>query len=231
MSLPKLNTPTYELMLPSTGKKIKYRPFLVKEHKILLTMIEADDSEVSRIVNELVDACTFNKLNVSDLPYFDIEYIFLQLRAKSIGEAVDVVVNCECGNKIDASFNIDNVKIEKSTNHSNKIMLNDAYGVEMKYPKFEDVVSIYGSNDATGVMSLITDSVKGVFDNKTYWDAKDQSKEELEEFMNSLTKDQFDKVENFFVTAPKVVQVIETDCPKCSRHNVSRLEGLSNFFV
>ena len=231
MSLPKLNTPTYELTQPSTGKKIKYRPFLVKEHKVLLTMAEADDGEISRIVNELVDACTFNKLEASQLPYFDIEYIFLQLRAKSIGESVDVVVNCECGNKIDASFNIDNVKVEKTDKHSSKIMLNDTYGLEMKYPKFDDVVSIYGSNDAAGVMSLITESVKGVFDNKNYWDAKDQPKEELEEFMNSLTKEQFDKVENFFVTAPKVVQVIETDCPKCGRHNVSRLEGLSNFFV
>ena len=106
MTLPKLNTPTFELILPSTGKRVKYRPFLVKEHKVLLTMAESDDKEVARIVSELVDVCTFNALDVKKLPHFDIEYIFLQLRGKSISESVEVIINCECGNKIDTSFNI-----------------------------------------------------------------------------------------------------------------------------
>ena len=107
MALPKLDTPTYELILPSTGTKVKFRPFLVKEHKILLTMSEADNSEVARIIRELVDVCTFNSLKISELPHFDIEYIFMHLRAKSISETVEVVVNCECGEKIDTSFNIE----------------------------------------------------------------------------------------------------------------------------
>jgi len=231
MSLPKLNTPTFELILPSTGKKVKYRPFLVKEHKVLLTMAEADNAEVSRIVNELVDVCTFNKLNVKALPHFDIEYIFLQLRAKSISESVEVIVNCECGNKIDAMFNIDDVKIEKDPKHTDKIMLTSDYGIEMNYPVFDDVVGVFASNDTSKVVELIINSVKGVFDKVNYWDAKEQTREEIEEFIYSLTKEQFDKIENFFVTAPKVVQTIETDCAKCGRHNVSRLEGLSNFFV
>jgi DNA-directed RNA polymerase subunit M/transcription elongation factor TFIIS len=231
MSLPKLNTPTFELTLPSTGKKIKYRPFLVKEHKILLTMAEADDAEIARVVSELVDVCTFNKLNVKSLPHFDIEYIFLQLRAKSISESVEVIVNCECGNKIDTTFNIDNLKVEKNPKHTNKIMLTKEYGIEMNYPVFEEVVNVFASNDTSKVIDLIVRSIKGVFDNENYWDAKEQTKEEIEEFIFSLTKDQFDLIENFFVTAPKIVQEIETDCPKCGRHNVSRLEGLSNFFV
>lgn len=231
MSLPKLNTPTYELTLPSSGKKVKYRPFLVKEHKILLTLADADDSEVSRIVTELVDVCTFNKLDVKTLPHFDIEYIFLQLRAKSIGEAVDVVINCECGNKIDASFNIEDIKVEKNPKHTNKIMLNKEYGVEMKYPIFKDVVDVYASNDTSKVIELITGCIKGVYDSENYWSAEEQTKEEIEDFVFSLTKDQFDLIETFFVTAPKVVQVIETDCPQCGKHNISRLEGLSNFFV
>jgi len=231
MSLPKLNTPTFELILPSTGKKIKYRPFLVKEHKVLLTMAEADNTEVARIVAELVDVCTFNKLNVQALPHFDIEYIFLQLRAKSISETVDVIVNCECGNKIDANFTIDNLKVVRDSTHSNKIMLTDMYGVEMNYPVFEDVVGVFASNNTSKVVELIINCIKGVFDNENYWDAKEQTKEELEEFVYSLTKEQFDKIENFFVTAPKIVQEIESDCPKCKRHNISKLEGLSNFFV
>ena len=125
MALPKLETPTYELILPSTGDKLKFRPFLVKEHKILLTMSEADDNEVARIIRELVDVCTFKTLKIKDLPHFDIEYIFMHLRAKSISETVEVVVNCECGEKIDTSFNIEDLKVVKPEGHSNKIMINN----------------------------------------------------------------------------------------------------------
>lgn len=231
MSLPKLNTPTFELTLPSNGLKVKYRPFLVKEHKVLLAMSEADNAEVARIVSELVDVCTFNKLDVKTLPHFDIEYIFLQLRAKSISETVEVIVNCECGNKIETTFNIDNLQVEKETGHSNKIMLNSEYGIEMNYPLFNEVVEVFATSDTSKIIDLIIKSVKGVYDSDNYWPAKEQTKEELEDFVMSLTKEQFDKIETFFVTAPKIVQIIETDCDKCGKHNVSRLEGLSNFFV
>lgn len=231
MSLPKLNTPTFELTLPSSGQKIKYRPFLVKEHKVLLAMAEADNAEVARIVNELVDVCTFNTLDVKTLPHFDIEYIFLQLRAKSISETVEVIVNCECGNKIETNFNIDKLTIEKAPDHSNKIMLTNEHGIVMNYPQFSEVVEVFATNDTTKIIELIIKSVNGIFDSENFWAASEQSKEELEDFIMSLTKDQFDKIENFFVTAPKIVQIIETDCPKCGKHNVSRLEGLSNFFV
>ena len=231
MTLPKLNTPTFELTLPSSGKRVKYRPFLVKEHKVLLTMAESDDKEVARIVSELVDVCTFNALDVKKLPHFDIEYIFLQLRGKSISESVEVIINCECGNKIDTSFNIDDLKVEKNPKHTTKIMLNNEYGVEMDYPAFNEVVDVYASNDTNKIVDLIVRCVKGIYDTDNYWDSREQTKEELEEFIFSCTKEQFDRIEEFFVTAPKVVQIIETDCPVCNRHNVSRLEGLSNFFV
>lgn len=231
MALPKLNTPTYELILPSTGKKITYRPFLVKEHKILMTLNDADDTETARVVRDLVKVCTFDKVDASKLPHFDIEYIFMNLRAKSIGETVDVIVNCECGNKIDTSFSINDLKIEKRPDHSNKILLTDTIGIEMNYPVFEDVLKIYAENDTNKVFDLILNSIKGVFNQAEYWDAKDQTKEELESFLSSLTKKQFELVEDFFVSAPKIVQVIETDCPKCGKHNVSRLEGLRNFFI
>lgn len=231
MSLPILNTPTYELNLPSTGQKVIYRPFLVKEHKVLLTMTGADDSEAGRIVKDLVDACTFNKLNVSKLPHFDIEYVFLNIRAKSIGEMVEVVVNCDCGNKIDASFNIEDLRIEKNENHSNKIMVTDTIGVEMSYPVFDEIIDIFSAKNTDEVFKLVTNSIVSIFDEESYYSAEDYSKEEINEFLNSLTKQQFEKIENFFTSSPKVVQVIETDCDKCGRHNVSRLEGLANFFV
>lgn len=231
MALPKLDTPTFELTLPSTNKKIKFRPFLVKEHKVLLTMSEAENEEVSRIIRDLVDVCTFNKLKVDELPHFDIEYIFMNLRAKSIGEVVDVVLNCDCGNKINTTFNIEEVKVEKNKNHSNKIMLTDSVGIEMKYPNIDEVVEVFATNDTKKVVDLIIKSIKTIFSPDEVWDTKDQTKEELEEFVFSLTKTQFEKLEEFFVTAPKVVQTIEADCDKCGKHNVARLEGLQNFFV
>lgn len=231
MSLPKLNTPIYELNLPSTGRAIKFRPFLVREHKILLTMSEAEDSEVARIIRELVNVCTLEKLKVDELPHFDIEYIFLHLRAKSISEKVDVIVNCDCGNKINASFNIEDVKIEKGDGHTNKILLTENVGVVMKYPSIDKVVSVFASNDNQKIVDLIIECVDGIYDEENYWEAKDQTKEELQDFIFSLTRDQFDKIERFFVTAPKVVQIIESDCNACGKHNVSRLEGLQNFFV
>lgn len=231
MSLPKLNVPTFELKLPSTGETVKYRPFLVKEHKILLTMSEADDSEVARIVSELIDVCTFNKLNVSKLPHFDIEYIFLMLRSKSIGEAVDVIVNCQCGEKIETSFNIDDIKVERKEGHTPKIMLTDDLGVEMNYPKFSDVVEVYASDDTEKIIEVVVKNIKGIFNNESYWDAKEQTAEELKEFVYTLTKNQFALIENFFVTAPKVVQEIECKCSKCGTLNKNRLEGLQNFFV
>jgi len=231
MALPRLDTPTYELTLPSTGAKVKFRPFLVKEHKILLTMSEADNSEVARIIRELVDVCTFNKLKIKELPHFDIEYIFMFLRAKSISETVDVVVNCECGEKIDASFNIEDLQVIKPEGHSNKIMINNEIGIELKYPNIDDVVDVYATKDNQKVIDLIIKSIKGIYNQEDYWVAEEQTKEELEEFVFSLTKDQFDKLEKFFVTSPKIVQNIECDCPKCGKHNVSKLEGLQNFFV
>lgn len=231
MALPRLDTPTFELILPSSNKKVKFRPFLVKEHKILLTMSEAENEEVSRIVRELVDVCTFNKLKVDDLPHFDIEYIFMNLRAKSIGEMVDVNVNCECGNKITTQFNIEEAKIEKTSNHTNKIMITDTVGVEMRYPTIDEVIEVFATNDTKKVVDLIIKSIKTIFTAEEVWDAKDQTKEELEEFVFSLTKNQFQMLEEFFVTAPKIVQVIEADCDKCGKHNSVRLEGLQNFFV
>jgi hypothetical protein len=194
-------------------------------------MSEADDEEVSRIIRDLVDVCTFKELNTQNLPHFDIEYIFMNLRAKSIGETVEVIVTCECEEKINTSFNIDNIVVEKKEGHTNKIMINDDVGIEMKYPSIRDVILLSSSDKSDDIVDMVVDCVKGIFDNENYWEAADQTKEEINEFIQSLTKEQFDKIEEFFVTAPKVVQTVECDCPKCGKHNISRIEGLHNFFV
>lgn len=232
MALPKLETPTYELIQPSTGKKLKYRPFLVKEHKVLLSMMEASEDEVARILKELVDVCTFNQLRMEDIPHFDVEYIFMMLRARSISEKVDVVITCaNCNQKYDSSFNIEDIVIEKKDNISDKVMITDNIGVQLRYPNFTNVVKIFDSNDVKNIFDLVKSCIRGVFDSKNFYDIREQTDEEVTEFLESLTKEQFDKIEQFFIDSPKIVQRIESDCPHCQHHNYSRIQGLQNFFV
>lgn len=231
MALPKLNTPTYELKLPSTGKTVKYRPFLVKEHKILMTLKDADNAEVYRVIKELIDVCTFNKLKINELANFDIEYVFIQLRAKSISESLDLIINCECGNKIEHSANLLDAKVVKKEGHSNKIQLTDSIGLEMRYPNFDEVIKAYENEDQEDIIKLVIKCIKGIYDKDNYWDSSEQTEEEILSFVNDFTRNQFDKVENFFVTMPKLEQTLETDCDKCGKHNVVKLEGLQSFFV
>jgi hypothetical protein len=231
MALPILETPSYELILPSTNKKVKYRPFLVKEYKILLTTVEADVNEITRIVTELVDNCTFNKLDISKLAHFDVEYLFLNIRAKSISETADIVINCDCGTKIDYTLDITNLKVVKDDKSTNKVMLTEDVGVVLRYPKFEEMLDIRDNANSTRVVELITDCVDAVFTKDDYFDKNSYTNEELSSFISSFTKQQFDKLEEFFRNIPKIVQHIEVDCPSCKKHNEVDLEGLQNFFV
>ncbi len=231
MSLPKLSIPTFELTLPSSGQTVKYRPFLVKEHKVLMMLSKADDKEVGRIICELVDVCTFKKLDVKNLPHFDVEYIFMKLRSKSVSEMVDALINCNCGNKIRVSFNLEDLNVVKVPEHQNKFMITDTIGIEMKYPNFEDIVNLLDESNDEVTLDVAIKSIKGIYNSENYWEASEQSKDELSEFVNSLNKEQFEKVEKFFVTSPKIRQTVEADCPSCKKHNVAKLEGIYNFFI
>ena len=231
MALPILETPSYELILPSTNKKVKYRPFLVKEYKILLTTVEADVSEITRIVTELVDNCTFNKVDISKLAHFDVEYLFLNIRAKSISETADIVINCDCGTKIDYTLDITNLKVVKDEKTTNKVMLTEDIGVVLRYPRFDEMLDIRDNANSTRIVELITDCVDAVFTKDDYFDKTSYTNEELSSFTSSFTKQQFDKLEEFFRNIPKIVQHIEVDCPSCKKHNEVDLEGLQNFFV
>ena len=230
MSLPKLQTPTYEFILPSTGDKIKFRPFLVKEYKILLTTLDSENEEINRVVTELVDACTFNKLKIDTLANFDIEYIFLNIRAKSIGEITNLLLNCNnCDNQISFDLNLTKAQVEKSPEHSSKINLTDKIIIEMRYPKFDEMIDIYQNFKSDRIVELLSKCIKAVYTEDTVYE--EYTKEELLEFVNSFSKDQFEMIENFFLTMPKLVQNIEQDCDKCGAHNELKLEGLQNFFV
>lgn len=231
MPLPKLELPLYQLTVPSTGAVINFRPFLVKEHKILLTLENANSEEITRIVKELIDVCTFKQLDIKELANFDIEYIFIQLRSKSIGETLSLTLKCECGNNIEINANLADANVERKSEHSNKISLTPTIWIEMRYPSFDEVIEVYNTNDKDKVIDLVINCIKGVYDNQQYWSSADYSKNEILEFVNDFTKEQFDKIENFFVTMPKLKQTIEADCNKCGKHNKVVLEGLQSFFV
>ncbi len=230
MSLPKLETPTFVLKLPSTGEKVKYRPFLVKEYKTLLTALESDDEEILRVVTELVDICTFKTLNVDKLANFDIEYLFLNIRAKSIGETAKLTLTCtNCESPIDFEIDLTKIEVQKNEKHTNRIMINETIGVEMRYPKFEEMVNIYKNFKSDNIVELLCNCIESVYTQEELY--TDYTKEELELFVNDFSKQQFDKLEEFMLTMPKIVQHIEQDCPECSTKNQVNLEGLQNFFV
>jgi hypothetical protein len=230
MALPKLETPSYELILPSTGEKIKYRPFLVKEYKVLLTGLESDNEEIHRIISELVDVCTYNKLKILELSNFDIEYIFLNMRAKSIGEIANLTLQCNsCENKINFELDITNAIVKKDASHSKKINITDKIILEMRYPRFDEMMEIYQNFKSESIVDMLCSCISAVYTEEEVYD--EYTKEELVEFVNSFSKDQFSKLEQFFLTMPKVVQHIEQKCDACGAENELNLEGLQNFFV
>lgn len=231
MALPVLDTPTYDIVVPSTGESIKYRPFLVKEHKVLMTLSEADGTEISRVVKELIDVCTFNKLNVEKLSNFDVEFLFLNLRSKSIGENVDIVVNCPCGYKINHSINLNDVKVVKSEGFTNRIMIRTNVGVTMRYPTFEENVKILENIDNAEVFDIVAKCIDTIFTDKEVYDRSMFNEQEAQNFLSQLTKQEFEKIEDFFLKMPKVVQHVETVCPECKGTNRVEMKGLENFFV
>ena len=223
MSLPKLDTPTYTLTLPSNNKQIVFRPFLVKEFKILLTLSQADEEEVIRVIKNLVKACTFDQIDVEKLPHFDIEFLFMNLRSKSIGENVDVILTCEgCENKYEHTFSIENLVVNKTEGHTNNIRLNESVVLSMKYPTFESVAKLLDSDEETA-FNVVVNCIDGIYSEDQYFEAKDQTKEELTEFVNCLTRDQFLEIEKFFKTSPKILQRFESVCPNCNKTNVTKI--------
>lgn len=232
MTLPRLEVPTYEIVVPSSKKKIKFRPFLVKEYKILLTAIESSADEVSRIVTDLVDVCTFNAIDVNALSHFDLEYLFLNIRAKSIGENVSLIKECtNCESRVDFSLNIVDMKLDREVPKDNKIILSDNLGVTLRYPRFLEVLKLYDNLNSDSVIDLLSDCMETVFTKEEYYNKDSFTKEESLEFILNLTKEQFDKLESFLTEMPKLVHESSLVCSNCGTVNHVKLEGLQNFFV
>ena len=237
MALPKLTTPIYELVVPSTDEKIKYRPFLVREEKILLIAMESGASEdIVQAVKSIVEECTFNKLNLGDMPMFDVEYLFLNIRAKSVGEISSLRLLCPDDSETytEVEVNLSEVIVQVEKEHTNKIELTDEMGIYMKYPTIDSFAQT-GITEVTPVnmLEVITTCVAQIYDKKgeEVFDAKDQTKEELIEFIEQLNTKQFAELQKFFDTMPKLKHVVKIENPKTKVKSDILLQGLGDFFA
>ena len=237
MALPKINTPTYELEVPSTNEKIKYRPFLVKEEKILLIALESNENkQIIQAVKEIVAMCTFDKIDLGNMPMFDVEYIFLQIRSKSVGETSNLKLLCKDDGETYADVKIDlgDIKVSVDEEHTNKIELTDEMGMIMTYPTIDSFMST-GISEITSsnMLEVIATCILQIYDKKgeEVFDAKDQTKEELNDFIGQLNTKQFQEVQKFFDTMPKLQHTVVVKNPKTKVESEVVLNGLNDFFV
>ena len=236
MALPKLNTPTYELEIPSTDEKIQYRPFLVKEEKILMMALETkDNAQIVNAVKDIVNECTFNKVNISTMPMFDTEYIFLQIRSKSVGEVSKLKLLCPDDKKTyaDVELDLNEVKVQVGDDHTNKIELTDDMGIIMTYPSIDSFADS-GIQDinASNMIDVIGTCILQIYEQKgeKIYEAKDQTKKELTEFIEQLNTKQFQDVQKFFDTMPRLKHTIKIKNPKTKKTSEVTLSGLNDFF-
>ena len=233
MTLPVINAPTYELVVPSTKKKLVYRPFLVKEEKILLmAMEEENETQLNRALKQVVNNCTFQKVKVDTLPLFDLEYIFLRIRAKSVGEVAKLQILCEDDGEtyVPTEIDLESIEVEFQEDHNTKIEITDEIGIVMSYPTFEYLDFNVEGSDINKLFDVIGSSIHQIFEGETVYERTDFNKKELKTFLESLTSDQFKKVQYFFETMPRLRHTLEVENPKTKVKNTVVLEGLNAFF-
>ena len=238
MPLPKIATPTYELVLPSSNKKIKYRPFLVKEEKILILAMESQDStQIANAVKDVISNCIISRgIKVDKLSTFDIEYLFLNVRGKSVGEHIEVMVTCPDDEKtqVPMSINIDDIKVQKDDDHSPDIKLDDTYTLKMKYPSLTEFIKNNFDNlEKLGVndtFDLIASCIDQVYTEEESWSHQECTKKELSDFVESLNSNQFKMVENFFTSMPKLTHTVKVINPNTKVESEIKIEGLQSFF-
>ena len=238
MPLPQIATPTYELTLPSTGETIDYRPFLVKEEKLLVLAMETEDTkDITKAVKTVIKNCIQTKgVKVEELPTFDIEYLFLNIRGKSVGEEVEVKIICPDDGKtqVPVTINIDEIEVEKDKNHTTKFAIDENLMIEMKYPSLDQFIKsnfdFSGGNQMEQSFELISTCVDKIFNEEEVWVAADFSKKELMDFIESMNSTQFKKIESFFETMPKLKHEIKVKNPETGKSSLVVLEGLSSFF-
>jgi|TARA_R100000322_G_scaffold162712_1_gene125787 hypothetical protein len=240
MPLPKIATPTYELELPSTGKTISYRPFLVKEEKLLVIALESEDTkQITNAIKAVIRACILTKgVKVETLPTFDIEYLFLNIRGKSVGEDIDVNLICPDDNEteVSVSINLDDINVKKPDGHTNKIKLDNNLMMELKYPSLNEFIknnfdpNEVGTNAMEQSFDLIGSCINKIFNEDEVWVAADCSKKEINDFLDSMNSNQFKEIESFFETMPKLTHTVKVFNPKTKVESDVVLEGLASFF-
>jgi hypothetical protein len=238
MALPVQSTPTYNIAIPSSKENLKFRPFLVKEQKALLLAQQSEDASVMvDTLKGVIRSCAQSKVDVDKLAIFDLEYIFSQIRSKSVGENVDLIFSCDvCDDekaKVKITIDLSKLQVETDPKHEQKIHLFDDVGIVMKYPS----VNVINTMDKYGVdaevdlvFDIVCECIDYIYDSKEVYHASEQTKEELQSFVNNLTSEQFEKIESFFETMPKLRQKVHYICPVCSREHNKVLEGLNSFF-
>jgi hypothetical protein len=237
MALPINTSPTYNVTIPSTNENIKFRPFLVKEEKALLIAQHSEDQIVMiDTLKNIIKSCTMDKLNPDTLATFDIEYLFTQIRAKSVGENVDLLFPCDvCDNekaRVKISFDLTKINVETPEGHNKKIELFDDVGVIMKYPSINVIKQLENVNmdDVNSVFNIISSSIDIIYNGSELFHTKEQSKKDVVEFLENLTSNQFNKIQKFFETMPRLRQGVKYTCPVCSLEHDKVLEGLDSFF-
>ena len=239
MPLPKIATPSYELELPSTGKTITYRPFLVKEEKLLVIALETEDTkQITNAIKAVIKACVLTKgIKVETLPTFDIEYLFLNIRGKSVGEDLDVNIICpdDEETQVTVNINLDDIQIEKSEEHTNQIKLDGNLMMEMKYPSLNEFIKnnfdFEEGNQMDQSFELIAQCIDKIYTEEEVWTASDCTKKEMNDFLESMNSSQFKKIEEFFTTMPKLSHTIEVTNPNTKVKSEVVLEGLASFFA
>ena len=239
MPLPKISTPTYELELPSSGQTVKYRPFLVKEEKVLVIALESEDNkQITNAIKAVLKSCIQTRgVKVEHLPTFDIEYLFLNIRGKSVGEELEVNVICpdDEETQVKTTINLDDIQIEKDEKHTNKIKLDDNLMMEMKYPSLEQFIKNNFDFDEKNQMDqsfeLIATCIDKIYNEDEVWATADCTKKEVNEFLESMNSSQFKEIETFFETMPKLSHTIKVTNPQTKVESDVVLEGLASFFA
>ena len=239
MPLPTISTPTYELTLPSSDKKIKFRPFLVKEEKILILAMESEDTkQIARSIKDVISKCILSRgIKVEKLSTFDIEYLFLNIRGKSVGEHIEIMVTCPDDGKtqVPMSINIDSIKVKKNDDHNKDIKLDDTYTLRMKYPSLAEFTKTnFGTMNEMKVddtFELIASCIDQVYSEEESWSHQECTKKELSDFIESLNSNQFKMVEKFFETMPKLSHTVKVTNPNTKVESDIKIEGLQSFFA
>jgi len=235
MALPQLNNARYEVAIPSTGQTVTYRPYLVKEEKILMMAMESNDTKmIMNATSDVIKACVFEDLNLDALAMFDIETLFIALRSKSVGETVDLSIKCDdCDNRNEVQVRFEDIKAPVVNNEDATIMVTDDVGITLRYPSFNDISNIKEGSAETieGAMQLVTKCITSIFDDNGVYDAKNETKKALTDFVESLNNEQFLKLSNFFSESPALTYDMEFKCSSCGKANSQELRGLQSFFT